>query len=235
KKTASKKVVAKKTVTKKTVTKKTVTKKVATKKVAAKKVVTKKAAPKKVVAKKTTTGKVAAKKAPTTKVTTRKTATQRRIAAADEKAAKKRTALTREKKTHDQRPIRCYLCGRRFDVSALTMSTTCPSCHRAIKVEDVRVKSYLPVIKLQTCGRIEVTRRGRVAAKTIQSGDGIECEGALEGDVETDGSVALGAKSSWKGKVLNSRVLTVEDGASLVGFVNVPWQREDDAEDDLGD
>jgi len=115
------------------------------------------------------------------------------------------------------------------------MSTTCPSCHRAIKVEDIRVKSYLPVTNLQTCGRIEVTRRGRVAAKNIQSGDGIACDGTLEGNIETDGCVALGAKSSWKGKTLNSRLLKVEDGASLVGFVSVPWKREDDADDDPGD
>ena len=36
-----------------------------------------------------------------------------------------------------RRSIRCYLCGRRSEVSARTMSTTCPGCNKAIKVEDV--------------------------------------------------------------------------------------------------
>ena len=98
----------------------------------------------------------------------------------------------------------------------------------------MQVKSYLPVNDLQTCGNIKITKRGRVAAKNIQSGAGIDCEGTLEGSIETDGAVVMGPKSSWRGNVLHSRSLTVEDGASLVGHVSVPWQREDDAEvDDL--
>lgn len=126
------------------------------------------------------------------------------------------------------RTIRCYLCGHRFEVSARTMSTTCPGCHKAIKVEDVVIKSYLPVNDLQTCGHLKITRRGRVAAKRIQSGDGIACEGILEGSVETESKVELGNKSSWKGNVLKSSTLVVKDGATLTGGVCVPWNRDDD-------
>jgi len=126
-----------------------------------------------------------------------------------------------------KRMIRCYLCGRRFEVSSRTMSTTCPACHKAIKVEDVRVKTYLGLIDLKTCGRISITRRGRVAAKIIQSGDGIDCEGAMEGSVETDGSVQLGPKAAWKGPTLQSRTLAVEEGATLLGRITVPWVRQE--------
>lgn len=129
-------------------------------------------------------------------------------------------------KKGERQPIRCYLCGQRFEVSGRTMSTTCTACNKAIKVEDVQVKSYLPVNDLQTCGRITVTKRGRVAAKRIQSGRGIVCEGSLEGSIETDGGLALGAKSSWKGKELHCRTLVVADGATLNGHVQVPWERE---------
>ena len=59
------------------------------------------------------------------------------------------------------------------------MSTTCPGCTKAIKVEDVVVKSYTPVNNLQTCGMIKITKRGRVAARRIQCGDGIICDGAI--------------------------------------------------------
>lgn len=125
-------------------------------------------------------------------------------------------------KTGARRQVRCYLCGHRMEVSARAMSTTCANCHKAIKVEDVQVKSYVPVNDLQTCGRIKVTKRGRVAAKNIQSGDGIECEGTIEGSVETDGNVVLGPKSNWKGAELASRTLEVKEGATLDGFVRVP-------------
>ncbi len=127
------------------------------------------------------------------------------------------------------RDIRCYLCGHRFTVSMRAMSTTCPGCHKAIKIEDVIVKTYIPVVDLQTCGRIKITKRGRVAARRIQSGDGIDCDGIMEGAIETDGDVHFGPKSSWKGKSLLSRTIDIAAGAKLIGIVTVPWHRPEPA------
>jgi len=124
------------------------------------------------------------------------------------------------------RPIHCYLCGHGFDVPARAMSTTCPACNKAIQVEDVVVKSYLPVTDLQTCGRISVTARGRVAAKRVRGGGGIDCDGAIEGSIETEGVVVLGPKASWKGPVLRSRHLEIADGARLEGRIEVPRRRD---------
>ncbi len=109
------------------------------------------------------------------------------------------------------------------------MSTTCPGCHKAIKIEDVIVKTYVPVVDLQTCGRIKITKRGRVAARRIQSGDGIDCDGIMEGAVETDGDIHFGPKSSWKGTSLLSRSIEIAAGAKLIGIVTVPWHRPESA------
>lgn len=133
------------------------------------------------------------------------------------------------RKTTTRRKVRCYLCGKKFDVSGRTMSTTCPGCNKAIKVEDLTVKSYMPVNDLQTCGRITITRRGRVAAKKIQSGEGIVCDGSIEGTIETDGDVTIGPKASWKGGALQSKRLLISEGATLVGHVQVPWERAESA------
>jgi hypothetical protein len=130
-------------------------------------------------------------------------------------------------KSSPRRTIRCYLCGHRFEVSLRTMSTTCPKCNKAIKVEDVTIKTYLPVNDLQTCGKVTIVKKGRVVAKRIMSGEGIYCEGAMEGAVETDGEVVLGPKASWKGEHLYSRSLSIADGAKILGIVTVPWQREE--------
>lgn len=119
------------------------------------------------------------------------------------------------------RPIRCYLCGHGFDVPARAMSTTCPACNRAIKVEDVVVKSYLPVNDLQTCGRIEVTIRGRIAARRVQGGDAVECLGTIEGSIETQGAVSFGPRASWRGGVLRGTVLRIAEGAKLEGRIEV--------------
>ncbi|MHC4318535.1 MAG: bactofilin family protein [Planctomycetota bacterium] len=105
------------------------------------------------------------------------------------------------------------------------MSTTCPGCHKAIKIEDLVVKSYIPVVDLQTCGTIKIAKRGRVAAQRIQCGGGIVCEGAMEGSIETDGEVHMGPKAYWKGKTLQSRALKIAAGAKLIGVVSVPWAR----------
>lgn len=134
---------------------------------------------------------------------------------------------TRKTRSSARRRVRCYLCGHAFEVSAKTLSTTCPNCHKAIKVEDVVIKNYLPVNDVQTCGRITITKRGRVAAKRIQCGDGVQCEGSMEGDVETAGPVQLGPKASWKGKALASRTLEVKEGAVLNGRLNVPCDLDD--------
>jgi len=94
-------------------------------------------------------------------------------------------------------------------------------------VEDVVVKSYLPVNDLQTCGKITVAKNGRIVAKIIRSGDGIECEGAVEGTIETDGPMLFGPKASWKGGTLFSGKLEIAEGAKLIGAIKVPWTRKE--------
>jgi len=111
------------------------------------------------------------------------------------------------------------------------MSTACPNCNKAIKVEDVIVKTYLPVNDLQTCGKVTIIKKGRVVAKRIMSGEGIVCEGVMEGSIETDGDVVLGPKASWKGDYLFSRSLSIAGGAKVLGSVTVPWRRDSAAAD----
>ena len=130
-------------------------------------------------------------------------------------------------KTPVRHDIRCYLCGHTFEVSSKTLSTTCPKCHRAIKVEDINIKSYTPVNDVQTCGRIIITQRGRIAAKRIMSGEGIICNGSIEGEIDTVAGVELGPKAAWKGKSLRSGTLKVAAGATLSGQVNVPKSGEE--------
>ncbi|NNF43841.1 MAG: polymer-forming cytoskeletal protein [Phycisphaerales bacterium] len=256
KKAAAKKTVAKKVTTKKTTTtagtkKKSATSKVAAKTTAAKTAtsVTRRAAaspppsatpaataadPQSEAAAETTARKTTVKKKTTAAAASPKgrlTSSTRRPAPDRAAAGRAKEASVTELKSRGKplprRAIRCYLCGHCFEVSEKTMSTTCAKCHKAIKVEDVQVKSYLPVNDLQTCGHIRITKRGRVAARNIQSGKGISCEGSLEGSIETDGNVELGPKASWKGTVLHSRTLKISDGASLHGRVQVPWKREE--------
>lgn len=113
------------------------------------------------------------------------------------------------------RLVECYLCGHRFEVGARTMSTSCPNCNKPVIVEDVVVKGYKPVKRLQTCGRLIIRRGGRVVADRIEAHDGIECNGALHGEAFSGGPVMLGAKSEWKGNC-RAPVLRIKKGAIIL-------------------
>ncbi len=140
-------------------------------------------------------------------------------------AITRRKKTPRKVKTVPRRIIHCYLCGHSQEVSGKAMSTTCPSCHKAIRIEDLIIKTYTPVNDLETCGRIKVKKRGRVAAKRVRAGDGIECEGTIHGAVETPGDIAFGPKAEWRGSTLRSSRLIVADGVKLEGHIRVPWAR----------
>lgn len=140
--------------------------------------------------------------------------------------AKTATRARKQTKSSPQRTIRCYLCGHEQNVSGRAMSTNCPACHKAIRIEDLIVKTYVPVNDYQTCGKIKVMKKGRIAAKLIQSGDGIECEGVMHGAVDSRGVIVLGPKAEWKGALLEGPHLEIADGASLDGHVRIPRPEE---------
>lgn len=102
------------------------------------------------------------------------------------------------------------------------MTSSCPKCNKAIKVEDIVVKSYLGVINLQTCGKIMITKRGRLNARLVQAGEGVFCEGVVQGSIETNGPTSMGPKSQWKGGHLRCPRLYIQEGAQLTGDVSVP-------------
>jgi len=80
----------------------------------------------------------------------------------------------------------------------------CPTCHQSIQVEDLVFSKYTAVTDIRTCGKIKVTKKGRVAVREIESGDGIVCEGSIEGTIKTNGPIRFGPKAFWKGTTLTS-------------------------------
>ncbi|MCA9300149.1 MAG: polymer-forming cytoskeletal protein [Phycisphaerales bacterium] len=101
-------------------------------------------------------------------------------------------------------------------MSTKTMSTSCPKCAKALMVDDVIVKSAQGVRKIQTCGKIRVTRRGRVVAQLVEAHEGIECEGIMEANVVSGGHVTIGAKARWKGDC-RAPSITIKPGANVEG------------------
>ncbi len=114
------------------------------------------------------------------------------------------------------RNVRCYHCGRPFEVGARAMTTSCPGCFKPVRVNDVVVKALEAVKRIQTCGRVVVHKTGRVFAQLVEAEGGVVVEGLLEANVVSRGPVHIGAKATWKGDC-RAPSLHVELGGKIVG------------------
>ena len=104
----------------------------------------------------------------------------------------------------------------------MTMSVPCPHCHKPVITEDVVVRAYKPVVRIQTCGRLIVRKGGRVNAQHVEAQLGVECRGALHASVVSGGPVLIEKNAEWKGD-LKAPVLAVKSGARLLGgYFEVP-------------
>jgi cytoskeletal protein CcmA (bactofilin family) len=57
-----------------------------------------------------------------------------------------------------------------------------------------------PLKELKTCGRITVSKRGRLIAETIEAHGGIDCQGIIDArHVLSGNTVTLGPKSDYHG------------------------------------
>ena len=96
------------------------------------------------------------------------------------------------------------------------MSTVCPGCQKTVMVEDVVVRNYRPTKILQTCGRVVIRRGGRIAAELVEAHQGLEVQGALQGNVVSGGPVLIGSKAQWRGDC-RAPSLVVKAGARVEG------------------
>lgn len=99
------------------------------------------------------------------------------------------------------RLVQCYHCRHRFEVSSRAQSTSCPGCNKPLMVGDELItKLRGPLKELKTCGRIVVSKRGRLIAETIEAHGGIDCQGIIDAKHVLSGTtVTLGPKSNYHG------------------------------------
>ncbi len=122
------------------------------------------------------------------------------------------------------RTIQCYYCGHSIEASERAVSTVCSACHKTILLEDIVVTSYKGVRNVETCGRLIVSKKGRVVAQhRIVAHGGIELEGVLEcQEALVAGPVVIGKKAVWQGDLI-ALSLKVEEGATIKrGYFAIP-------------
>jgi hypothetical protein len=120
------------------------------------------------------------------------------------------------------RLVQCYHCRKRFEIGAQAMTIPCPGCHKTVTVDDVVVKTLKAVLKLQTCGRVVVQRKGRVTAQLVEAHGGVEVEGVMEANVLSGGHVLIRSKGSWKGDCRAPSIEIEPGGTVQSGFFVIP-------------
>jgi len=98
------------------------------------------------------------------------------------------------------------------------MTVNCRHCHRRVVLEDLQIKAYHAVVKLETAGRIEVQRKAHLIAEV--RGNELDVLGKIKGNVTCIGAVHLGKKAETIGDI-SCRSMRVEAGATLNGFVRI--------------
>lgn len=106
-------------------------------------------------------------------------------------------------KNKGPRQVQCYHCQHRFEVGGRAQSTSCPSCHRSLFVDDKVIdtmKAGIGKLKIQTCGTITVKKKGHITAELVEAHGGIICHGVIEAkQVISGGTVELGKSAAFRG------------------------------------
>ena len=138
----------------------------------------------------------------------------------------------------ESREVLCHHCNRPIDVAIGAMTVNCRHCHRRVVLEDLKIKAYHAVVRLETAGKVEVLAKAQVVAE-VRVNEFI-VKGKVKGNVTCLGPVRLGKKAEVLGDIC-CRSLKVELGAVIEGFVEVdpsyqpapPADPEDDVDDGL--
>lgn len=110
----------------------------------------------------------------------------------------------------------CYRCGERFDVGVRAVTVRCPKCCQGLQLQDVIVLKGFNGSKAQTCGTVQVRRKARLVASTVEAGAGVQVLGSLAGNVTTAGPMHIGPYGRFKGDC-KAAALIVDYGARIDG------------------
>ncbi|HLY73502.1 MAG TPA: polymer-forming cytoskeletal protein [Planctomycetota bacterium] len=116
-----------------------------------------------------------------------------------------------------RRLIFCPRCDARQEVSRVTKSTSCPSCHRNIMTTDVEINEYCAKIEMWTAGIVTVGKKGTLIAE-VRAENVIVKGGEIKGPVTSRGSVTLDKGSKIFGNI-TAPLLSVGETQHLVGMI----------------
>jgi hypothetical protein len=118
------------------------------------------------------------------------------------------------------RTIRCPNCSGSQEISASAQSVVCRHCNVTVKVTDQKISNYSATVALETCGSLVIEKKGALVVQKRVVASELTLKGSLKGNTIVYDSAHIGAGAQLVGD-LKARVLIVDDGAALKGFISV--------------
>jgi len=118
------------------------------------------------------------------------------------------------------RTIRCPHCGGAQQVSAAAQSVVCRQCSVSIKVTDEKITQYAATTALETSGSLTIEKKGALVVQKRVVASNLTLKGSLKGNTLVYDTARIAAGAQFGGE-LKARVLQVEDGAALRGYLEI--------------
>jgi hypothetical protein len=125
-----------------------------------------------------------------------------------------------KRKRTGPRVVQCPNCGGTLEIAAAAQSVVCRHCNVSIKVGDEKISQYSATVSLETCGSVTVEKKGALVVQRRVVASDLTVKGSLKGTMVVHDTAHFVAGSQVVGD-LKARILKVEDGATLKGFVQI--------------
>jgi len=118
------------------------------------------------------------------------------------------------------RVVCCPNCGGAQEIASAALSVVCRLCNTTIKVTNEKITNYAATVSLETCGTVTIEKKGALVVQKRMVASELTLKGSLKGNSVVFDKAHVAAGAQLVGD-LKARLLTVEEGASLKGFLHI--------------
>ena len=119
-----------------------------------------------------------------------------------------------------QKSIVCPSCGGSQEAAPTAQSVVCKHCNVSIKVGDQKISQYAANVSLETCGALSIDKKGALVVQKRVVAAELTLKGSLKGNAMIYGLAHIASSGQMVGD-LKARMLQVDDGAALKGYIEV--------------
>lgn len=116
--------------------------------------------------------------------------------------------------------VSCPDCGGAQEVSAAAQSVVCHHCNVSFRVSDQKITQYAATVALETSGALTIEKKGALVVQKRVVASSLTLRGSLKGNTVVYDTARIAAGAQLVGE-LKARVLQVDDGAALKGYLEI--------------